>query len=221
MHEATQITYGYGVVNIIMDSESATEIAAPDIRFGDYKDTLKSCFTQKELDEIKDGGTAELAFSFVMEDELANQAQAAAFEDAIKREEKKTGRLEKGVYFEVSATKTVGDGEAEELGMFYENIELQFDVPLYLVGEDRFYYIMTDDMGVCNLEPDIDEVADTLTVSTDDLGTSLILYQDRGPSTEGDGLKLNGDYIIIAGIVTLIIAWFSVDRMHKRDAGRK
>ena len=56
MHEATQISYGFGVVNIIMNSESTTEIPAPDIRFGDYKETLKSCFTQKELQEIEAEG---------------------------------------------------------------------------------------------------------------------------------------------------------------------
>ena len=218
MHEATQITYGQGIVNIIMNSESLTEVAPPDIRFGDYKDTLKTCFTQKELQEIGAGGTAELRFDYVMTDELSDQQENVIFDKAIAQASRKVGNLEKGVYFEVTATKTIGDEEPEPMDAFYQDMELQIQVPLFLVREDRSYYAMTDVMGTCDLEEDVDEAADTLTISTDDIGTTLILYRDNDPNADtGNSIRLNGSYLILAGLVALAIAWFSVDRMNKKQ----
>ena len=218
MHEATQISYGYGVVNIIMNSESTTEIPAPDIRFGDYKETLKSCFTQKELKEIEDGGTAELTFNFVMMDELEDRQESDTFDAALQKAQKKSGTLEKGVYFEVEGTKTIGEGETTELTYFYSDMEFQMDVPLYLVKEGREYYAMTDVMGECHLTADADKDADTFTISTHDLGTTLILYQDMDPNAGDSGaIHFNGNYVILAGLLALAIAWFSVDRLHRKE----
>lgn len=218
MHEATQISYGYGVVNIIMNSESATEIPAPDIRFGDYKEAVKSCFTDKELREIEAGGTAELTFDFVMIDEPSDASEVAIFDEAIQAAVRKNGILEKGVYFEAQGSKTIGDGEVEELSYFFRDVEFQIDIPLYLVRDERDYYTMIDIMGECQLEKDIDKDADTITIATNDLGTTLILYKDTD-SLAGDdsSVRLNGNYIILAGIVALVLAWFSVDRLHRKE----
>ena len=221
MHEATQISYGYGVVNIVMNSESLTEIPAPDIRFGDYKEAVKSCFTDKELAEIEAGGTAELTFDFVMMDEPSDTSQVAAFDKAIQDATRKNGILEKGVYFEAQGTKTIGDGEPEELSYFYQDVEFQRDIPLYLVRDERDYYTMIDLMGECQLEKDIDKDADTITIATNDLGTTLILYKDTDSLTENDNsVRLNGNYIILAGIVALVLAWFSVDRLHRKERNK-
>lgn len=221
MHEVTQISYGYGVVNIIMNSESTTEIPAPDIRFGDYKEAVKSCFTEKELKEIEAGGTAELTFDFVMMDEPSDISEAAVFDEAIQEAVNKNGILEKGVYFEAQGSKTVGDAETEELSFFYRDVEFQIDIPLYLVRDERDYYTMIDIMGECQLEKDIDKDADTITIATNDLGTTLVLYKDVDTlSDDGNSVRLNGNYIILAGIAALVLAWFSVDRLHRKERNK-
>lgn len=218
MHEATQITYGDGIVNIIMNTESMTEVAAPEIRLGDYSDTLTACFTRKELDAIEAGDTAELVFNFTMVDELTDRKETAIFEKAIAREEKKSGKLEKGMYFRMEATKSVAGEEAEEMNAFYDNIEYQLQLPLYLVREERSYYAMTNVLGVCELALDEDGEADTFTVTSNDIGTTLILYQEGDTSTDPEiGSGFSGTYIILAGIVALVIAWFRVDHMHKKQ----
>ena len=63
MHETTQISYELGTVNIILNSESRIGQDAPNFRFTDYDQVLYSCFTPKELEQIAEGGSAELVLS--------------------------------------------------------------------------------------------------------------------------------------------------------------
>jgi hypothetical protein len=218
MHETTQITYGDGTITVIMNSESLTEVAAPDIRFGSYNKALKACFTAKELEEISAGADAEVTFDFVMRDTLEDKSEEKSFDKAIATEEKNHGVLHKGVFYDVEAAKSIDGEEPIELNGFYEEVEVQFEIPLYLVAEDRYYYIMTDEMGVCSLEADVDEEADTLSVSTDGIGTTLMLYQTEEESLidNDHSLHIQSHYLIIGGIVLLAVAWLVIDRYNKK-----
>ncbi len=219
MHETTQITYGDGTITVIMNSESLTEVAAPDVRFGSYNKALKACFNARELEEISAGADAEVTFDFVMRDNLASKSDEKLFDRAIAKSEKSLGALHKGVFYDVEATKSIDGEEPTELTGFYEEVEVQFEIPLYLVAEDRYYYIMTDEMGVCNLEADVDEEADTLSVSTDGIGTTLMLYQtEEETMVEFDhSLHIQSHHLIIGGIFLLAIAWIVIDRVNKKS----
>ncbi len=218
MHETTQITYGDGTITVIMNSESLTEVAAPDVRFGSYNKALKACFTPRELEEISAGADAEVTFDFVMRDNLESRDEEKTFDKAIAKAEKSNGSLHKGVFYDVEATKSIDGDEPIELTGFYEEVEMQFEIPLYLVAEDRYYFVMTDEMGVCSLEADVDEEADTLSVSTDGIGTTLMLYQTEEESLVDydHSLHIQSHHLIIGGIVLLAIAWLIIDRNTKK-----
>ena len=218
MYETTQVTYGEGTITVTMSSESATEVAAPDIRFGSYENAMRACFTEKELETISDGQDAEVSFSFLMSDEIQDTAKLPLFEEAIEKESAELGALHHGVFFDVAASKTVGTEDPEALGAFYEDVEMQYDVPLFLVTGDREYFIMTEEMGVCNLEQDIDIEADTLTVSTHDIGTTLLLYQTQNESLvpEKEKLQIRSQHLFAGGIIVLVIIWLLLDRRHRK-----
>ena len=218
MYETTQVTYGEGTITVTMSSESATEVAAPEIRFGSYDNAARACFTAKELEAISAGEDAEVSFSFLMSDEIQDVSKLPLFEEAIEKESKELGALHYGVFFNVDASKVVGAEEPEALGSFYEDVEMQYDVPLFLVTGNREYFIMTEEMGACNLEQDIDVDADTLTVSVHDIGTTLLLYQTRNESLvpTKEKLQIKSQHLFAAGIIVLVFAWFLIDRRHKR-----
>ena len=218
MYETTQVTYGEGTITVTMSSESATEVAAPDIRFGSYENAVRACFTAKELETISEGQDAEVSFSFLMSDEIQDVSKLPLFEEAIERESANLGALHHGVFFDVDASKTVGTEEPEALGGFSEDVEMQYDVPLFLVTGDREYFIMTEEMGVCNLEQDIDIEADTLTVSTHDIGTTLLLYQTQNESLvpEKEKLQIRSQHLFAGGIIVLVIIWLLLDRRHRK-----
>lgn len=218
MYETTQVTYGEGTITVTMSSESVTEVAAPDIRFGNYENAVRACFTAKELESISGGENAEVSFSFLMSDEIRDPEKLPLFEETIEKESAEIGVLHQGVFFDVNASKTVGFEEPEVLGGFYEDVEMQYDVPLFLVTGDREYFIITEEMGVCNLERDTDIDADTLTVSTHDIGTTLLLYQAKNESLvqTKEQLHIKSQHLFAAGIVVLIIAWLLIDRRYRK-----
>ena len=218
MYETTQVTYGEGTITVTMSSESTTEVAAPDIRFGSYENAARACFTEKELEAISGGENAEVSFSFLMSDEIKDTGKLPLFEEAIEKESKELGTLHQGVFFDVDASKTVGFEEPEALDGFYEDVEMQYDIPLFLVTGDREYFILTEEMGVCNLERDTDIDADTLTVSTHDIGTSLLLYQTQNESLvpTKEKLQIKSQHLFAAGIIVLVLTWILIDRRHRK-----
>ena len=122
------------------------------------------------------------------------------------------------MYFEVEASKTTDMTEYTQFDKFSEDVELQFDVPLYLVGPDRNYFLMDSVMGVCTLMDDVDRDADTLSVDTNELSTVLLMYQDKsealGQTTPK--LQIKAQYLFIGAIVLLILIWWGLDRRSKK-----
>jgi len=219
MHEATQITYGEGTVNIIFDSQSTTEVTAPVIRAGDYKQILNCCFTSKELEDIEDGTNAEVTFRFVMSDEHSAPDVYSSFENAISSIESEFGDMDEGIIINVVSEKTIHD-ETEALDTLSAEFEMQIELPLYLKNTDRDYYVLAENMGSYELMEDVDVDADTLSISTDALGSYLILYQDSIPGETGEDydydFHISLHHIFIAAILALIALWFLVDKMHNK-----
>jgi hypothetical protein len=73
-------------------------------------------------------------------------------------------------------------------------------------------------MGVCDLEEDVDEDADTLSVSTHNIGTTLILYQDGKDKARNDqsGFVLKTQHLFIAAIFALGLAWWALEKRYRR-----
>lgn len=214
MYETTQVPYGDGTINVIMITESTTEVTPPTIRFGRYNKAAEACFTEKELEEIEDGESAEVRFYYVMSDEADSPETEKQFDDAISLAQEDNGSLHKGVYFYVGATKMIGDEDPIEFDSFYDEVEVQLDIPLYLSAEGREYFLMVNNMGVCELEKDIDHDAVTLSVGTKSIGKSLLLYQEPGEGfTKSEGLfQIKSQYLIVGGIILLAALWFFMEK---------
>lgn len=218
MQETTQVTYGAGNITVEVITESETEVVAPDIRFGDYYRAVEACFTVRELEEISEGSSAFLDFHYVMIDEPGDKSEIKHFEDGIEKAQMLTGPLNSGVYFEVEAQKSVDGNEFNDIDMLYDDIEFQYEIPRYLRAEKRVFYAMTDVKGVCNLEEDVDEDAETLSVSTHNVGTTLVLYQD-GKDRAGhnkSGFTIKSQYIFALAIFALGLAWWALEKRYRR-----
>ena len=219
MNESTQIPYGAGTITVHMNSASVSEVAAPDIRFGDYNEALMYCFSKKELETIDDGANAEVKIDFLMKEENENEGENAQFQTAIEKAEKTYGKLHKAVYLETMASKSLDGYDYTGLEYLSGDVELQIDIPLYLVAEGRHYYIMANDMGVCQLEEDVDADADTLSISTHSLTTSLLLYQDAKEAlkTKQSAFRIRAEYLFLGAIMALLIIWRIVEQSHKKE----
>ena len=217
MYETTQVTYGDGTITVTMSSESTNGVNAPDIRFGDFNQAARCCFTEKELLEISEGESAALNFDFQMADKPLDEQEHQQFLEHIPVPEKGQQEYREGVYFDVEAVKAVGDEKAEPFSSFAEDVEMQIGIPLYLMSDDREYYLMTNVMGACDLLEDQDQGADTLAINTHNIGTMLILYQDipEGSNVQEKGIQISSRHLLAAGIVILVAIWFVIDRIHK------
>ncbi len=217
MHETTQVTYGDGTITVTMNSESANEVAAPNVRFGDYNDAAASCFTEKELAEIHDGQNARVDFEFLMTDKASDEETHSQFLSVIQQPSEGEEDYREGVYFETEARKSVGDGEESSFNSFSDDVEMQFDIPLYLYSENREYIAVTNVMGVCDLNDDVDEDANTLTIMTHNIGNTLLLYRQSPQESEDvpGGIHITSRHLIAFGIIVLVVIWFIIDRIHK------
>ena len=217
MNESTQVTYGAGTITAHMNSASATEIAAPDIRFGDYLHALTACFSRKELESVDGGANAVVNMDFLMVEELEDESIKTQFHKAVLDAQKSYGTMHEAFYIEADATKSLDGYDYSELEYFNDDVEMQIDIPLYLVAEGRQYYAMTNVMGVCEIEPDIDTDAVTLSISTHNMPTYLILYQDQKDmlSTKAPIFRIKAQYIFLLAILLLLIIWRVVERRHK------
>ena len=77
---------------------------------------------------------------------------------------------------------------------------------------------MTDVKRVRELKDEVDEDADTLSVSTHNVGTTLILYQDgkdKG-AKNSSGFAIKSQYIFVLAIAALALAWWALDKRYRR-----
>ena len=220
MHEATQVSYGLGTVNITLNSESRTEQDAPGFRFADYDQVLCSCFTPKELEQIAEGDHAELIFNLVMKDSSTRGSVGKPLSGFAGLQDRIIRNFNEGVYLSLDAYKSLGNKEQSELEMFYEKIDLQLDIPVSLVKDNREYYLYTDIMGSTELFEDIDKEIETLSVNTSAMGTSLLLYRDMPHISNAKASYGHVDqpqYLCVIGIIVLILLWKKIDLLHKKE----
>ncbi len=222
MHETTQITYELGTVNIILNSESRNGQDAPDFHFTDYDQLLCSCFTPKELEQIAEGESAELTFNLIMDDSYSGGLIDSHLSNFAEIPEKIFEGLTKGAYMSFDVQKSLGNNEQSELEMFYENIDFQLDIPISLIKENREYFIYIDFMGSTELFEDIDKEIETISINTNAIGSSLLLYKEMPRIANA---KINYDnvyggktqYLCVIGIIALILLWKRIDFLHKKE----
>ena len=220
MREVTHISYGHGRVDIVLDSDSQTSVAAPGFRFGDYATLVTSCFSQKELQTIGEGELAQITFYFVVSDEIDEQELFAQYGDAILVNEGKVGDLHEGIQIDISASKSIADSEPEEFSGISKDVELQMDIPLFLVKEDRYYFFLNDKSGNYAFLEDSTPEADVLTVKTHVFTPGVLLYQDSIESLmprEDTSFKIEMRYVLFAGVVLLAGLWIFIDRLHRKS----
>ena len=219
MHEVTHISYGHGRVDIVMDSDSQTSVAAPGFRFGDYAALVNSCFSERELDRIGEGELAQITFYFVVSDEIDETEFAQLYGDAKAENEKTYGTLHNGLLVDLTASKAISNDSPVLFTTTEEDVELQMDIPLFLVKDQRYYYFLTDESGDYTFMDDASPDADVLTVKTHLFTPGILLYQDPGeslvPRTD-NSFKLEMRHLLFAGVVVLVFFWFFIDHFHKK-----
>ena len=220
MHEATQVSYGLGTVNITLNSESRTEQDAPGFRFADYDQVLCSCFTPKELEQIAEGDQAELIFNLVMNDSSKSEDAGNPLYSLTRLQDRIVRNLNEGVYISLDAYKSLGNKEQSQLEMFYEKLDLQLDIPEYLLSEGREFFLYSDYMGSTEVFEDTDEEAETLSVNTNVIGTSMLAYRDFSFVSNAKASYPQGhqsQYLCVIGIIALLLLWKRIDFLNKKE----
>ena len=220
MHETTRLSFEEGTVNITLNSESLYEIAPPAYRPADYDNLVEACFTKKELEAISGGQTADLSLNLAISEDISDEFLKQQLDAAIQKEEASLGKLSEGMYIEFSAEKTAPGSPSESLSTLSDDVFIEIDVPLYLISEERSYWIMVSNMGEYVLLPDLDPEPDSITISTHNLGTGIILYQDPLDSLADNsetGSHPNIRHFLFAGIILLLALWIFLTHLHKND----
>lgn len=220
MHETTHLSYEEGTVNITLNSESSFEVVAPNFRCDDYNSFVNAGFTKKELEAISGGQTADIIFDLTISEDIENEELKSWFAAGKEKQEPHVGRLSDGMYIQMSATKAIGDAPYETISTLSEDTLIEMEIPLYLRSQDRNYYIMISNMGDCVLLPDLDNEPETITFSTHNMTTGILLYLDpleAREKGEAEKFRLQPHHLLWAGVVLLILAWIFITHFHKKN----
>jgi len=195
----------------------ARSMYAHRLTMDDYDELIISCLTKKELNDVFDGAPCEITFNYVMLDEAPSAQVKTQFDEFIAGDTSLSS-CSKGFYIDVTAQKTIDSDVSIDIYNLNNAIELQIEIPLFLRKDGRSFTCIANNMGVCEVLEDADEEADTLSVSTDCVGSYLLLYKDSSISPEPNNTTHRPtQYIFILGIIALLALWFAIDKLHKQN----
>ena len=219
MHETTQISYGLGTVDIILNIESPNSFYEPNFHFTDYEQVLYSCLTQKELEQISDGEHAEITFNLNLTN-IPDMDITSSLSRFIEISDRFYNDLENGIFLNLEAYKSLEGGEPIKIEKFSEKTAFQLEIPTDLVKDGREFFLYTDSLGGTELYEDIDKELTTLSVNAGTIGNSVLLYREKSfisASAPGRLPTPNPQYLCVVGIVLLLLLWKRIDFLHKKE----
>ena len=165
-------TVSYGTGEIIIKAEGKGDITS---QLGTI---LEACFTEKELDRVQKGENVEVRFVVKLMKEEISQEEKEQIQSAYQQFAEKITGLHVADSYNIVIERKIGDSEWEPVHELNKDLDIVVDIPKELRKENRTYYLMRNHEGVCTLLTDKDEALYTITVSTSQFSTYVIVYTD-------------------------------------------
>ena len=170
----TQVKYGAGEIRII--AEGKGDITS------DLETVLKACLNDKELEQVNQGESVEVRFTVkIIQNELSEE-EKQQLDVAYRQYAETIPGLQIAGSYGIVLERRIGNEEWKPIHELNEEMDIVVDIPKELRKENRTYYLIRNHQGTYTVLSDIDEYANTITVSTSMFSTYTIGYSDADVS---------------------------------------
>lgn len=180
VEEGKEIVVQEDMEVVLQNGKVALQVSSQDgIMVGTVEQILTACFSEEEIEQIKNGMTAGVQVSIVrINKEDVSEADRNLMQTSYKNYAKSIEGLEFGDYIDIQIAIKLGDNDWKQLHELDGEVELALDIPESLLAEGRTYYIMRNHNDECTILEDLDEELQTITIVTDKFSTYAIMYTD-------------------------------------------
>jgi hypothetical protein len=165
-----EVIYGKGSIDV--------KVNGAGVLTSDLEELLKACFAEEDLKAIKAGQEVEVKISILLSEDVDKDA-LKEIKTAYKLCAKEIDGLVYADMYDITVEHRVVGQEWTKLHRLNEEIQLTVEIPEEIRAAGRTYFMMRNHEGTCNLLPDVDTDANTITVSSADFSIYTIMYTDE------------------------------------------
>ena len=171
---------GTVIVTVVCEEEKCTAAVA------DTEAVVKAVLTPGQQELVNGGKTIEIRIDVTDISEKVPAQDREVIESGIEAYSEEVPGLVLGMYVDISMFIRIGAGDWSAITATDEPIEVVVSIPEKLLSDGREFYIIRAHNGTYTFMNDLDDVPDTITVSTDMFSSYAIAYVETG-STDTDG----------------------------------
>ena len=177
--QRAEVKLGNGavIVTVVCEEEKCTAVVA------DTEAVVKAVLTPGQQEIVNSGETIEIRIDVTDISEKVPAQDKEVIESGIETCREEVPGLMLGMYVDISMFIKIGTGDWNAITETDAPIEVVVNIPEKLQGSGREYYIIRAHNGAYTFMNDLDDVPDTITVSTDLFSSYAIAYAE----TEGAG----------------------------------
>ncbi len=189
---------------------------------------IKAVLSPEQQELVNGGETIEIRIDVTDISDQVPARDKEVIESGIEAYREEVPGLVLGMYVDISMFIRIGTGDWNAITATDEPIEVVIGIPDKLLRSGRKYYIVRAHNGEYAFMNDLDDVPDTITISTDMFSSYAIAYVETDESKADDSAKcglchicptfLGICYFIwLAALAVIFIAMFAVLRRRKKE----
>ena len=179
--QRAEVKLGNGavIVTVVCEEEKCTAVVA------DTEAVVKAVLTPGQQEIVNSGETIEIRIDVTDISEKVPAQDKEVIESGIETCREEVPGLMLGMYVDISMFIKIGTGDWNTITETDAPIEVVVNIPEKLLGGGREYYIIRAHNGAYTFMNDLDDVPDTITISTDMFSSYAIAYvETEGTDTD-------------------------------------
>ncbi len=199
-----QIGNGTVIVTVVCEEDKCTATVA------DTEKVVKAVLTPGQQELVNSGETIEIRIDVTdISDQVPGQDKEV-IENGIGAYREEVPGLELGMYVDISMFIRIGAGDWNAITATDEPIEVVISIPEKLQSGGREFYIIRAHEGEYTLMNDLDDVPETITVSTDLFSSYAIAYVETDGAEADSGAKCGLCHICPTFLGICYFIWLAV-----------
>lgn len=178
-----QIGNGTVIVMVVCEEEKCTATVA------DTEKVVKAVLTPDQQELVNGGETIEIRIDVTDISGKIPAQDKEVIESGIEAYREEVPGIVLGMYVDISMFIKIGAGDWNAITATDEPVEVVIDIPEKLLSDGREFYIIRAHNGEYTFMNDLDDVPDTITVSTDLFSSYAIAYMETEGARADSGAK--------------------------------
>lgn len=199
-----KIGNGTVIVTVVCEEEKCPAAVA------DAEAVIKAVLTPDQQALVNGGETIEIRIDVTDISEKVPARDKEVIESGIEAYREEVPGLMLGMYVDISMFIRIGVGDWNAITETDEPVEVVIGVPEKLLGENRAFYIIRAHNGAYTFMNDLDDMPDTITISTDMFSSYAIAYVETESAGADGGSKCGLCHICPTFLGICYFIWLAV-----------